>query len=380
MNFYTHDQDKKSGDGLAITEWNTLSSAVAGNSGLHLATNPADRVGVGVEAPTAKLQVNGDVLVKSAEKNTNGLYITVGNGGGNGYLIQADQYNSGVKFKVDREGNTAVMGKLGVGTTNPASELHVKASGEVGILESTTETAFLKLYTKEGAGKRVEFCNRQGGRAAIYVNGSGDVLNVLANGRVGIGTETPTQRLEVNGTVKATKFVGDGSELTNLSVGVNGVNFATQSGNVGVGTTNPSSKLHVSSNSSEIARLSTTDPYGSLVISQKDGINKDVGIANNNGALQLWTSAVDNNNQNYWRLTIQQDGKVGIGTTTPSQQLEVSGTIKGTSLKIGQWEIYESGTTLIFRRNGTNQIKFDDNGRRIWSANKRGNSNWMDES
>ena len=37
-----------------------------------------------------------------------------------------------------------------------------------------------------------------------------------SNDNVGIGTTTPSEKLEVNGTVKATKFKGNGSELTNI--------------------------------------------------------------------------------------------------------------------------------------------------------------------
>ncbi len=41
-------------------------------------------------------------------------------------------------------------------------------------------------------------------------------LSILANGNVGIGNPTPTTKLEVNGTIKATSFQGDGSTLTGV--------------------------------------------------------------------------------------------------------------------------------------------------------------------
>jgi hypothetical protein len=44
-------------------------------------------------------------------------------------------------------------------------------------------------------------------------------MRIDSSGKVGIGTSSPTQKLDVSGTVKATAFQGDGSALTNVSAG-----------------------------------------------------------------------------------------------------------------------------------------------------------------
>ena len=51
--------------------------------------------------------------------------------------------------------------------------------------------------------------------------------NAATTGNVGIGTATPTSKLEVKGTVTATKFAGDGSTLTNIPYPVTSVNGKT---------------------------------------------------------------------------------------------------------------------------------------------------------
>ena len=68
------------------------------------------------------------------------------------------------------------------------------------------------------------------------------------------GLLTPSEKLEVSGTVKAGKFVGDGSGLTGITGGKAGQwtdiagGISYNAGNIGIGTDNPSAKLEVNGN------------------------------------------------------------------------------------------------------------------------------------
>ncbi|MEM0940930.1 MAG: hypothetical protein AAF600_08530 [Bacteroidota bacterium] len=162
-----------------------------------------------------------------------------------------------VTIKLSGDENSFLnSGFLGIGLTDPSHILHVKSTtGAVGLFESTQNQAYLRLHTNEGISKRVEFANRPGGRAAIWVSEAFDVFNILANGRVGIGTINPTNDLHVHSYDGGLKLSSSATNSHIWSTTENGSkwqdleyrakNHIFSQGNVGIGIANPTQKLQV---------------------------------------------------------------------------------------------------------------------------------------
>ncbi|MDD1532711.1 hypothetical protein C7U89_01460 [Bradyrhizobium sp. WBOS4] len=228
----------------------------------------------------------------------------------------------------------------------------------------------------------------------VFKPGAGEAMRVRSlNGYVGMGTPSPTAKLEVSGTVSATRFVGDGSLLTGISAGSvstgasGSLVYRDQSGNLVA-----SSSLSISSTTGSVgigagapANIGNNALYTSGHIYANGYLyGSGMSFSGSTGSL-LWAGNTvsiggnSNSNQNYLTfntssteaMRITSTGLVGIGTTAPVAKLDVSGTIRtpqvtmpnGGSINAASNAIDFTGNNyLTFTTSGTEAMRIVSSG------------------
>ena len=336
-------------------------------------------VGIGTTNPSGLLHVSsgtsGDavVIIESDTDNNNendnpqlqfkqdgGATIAkiglTGDGGGTHYagsLINSayfgNEESAALQLYTDTTARLTIEpgGDVGIGTTNPATKLDVRGDITITNANGGNPTDAGSLYFTEAPGvwgsTQYGFrINQQG--TSNYLNFQSantttvrDILTLARDtGNVGIGTTSPGAKLEVAGSVGSFKTTGHQIFLTRnanneiYAVGASSVLALGQNnaekmrihsnGSVGIGETNPSRKLSVkSSSSSMVADFRSASGNNSFISFSNNASTADqVRLGSTSGNLVLSTSYTE-------RMRIDSAGNVGIGTTSPSEKLEVAG-------------------------------------------------------
>ena len=209
-----------------------------------------------------------------------------------------------------------------------------------------------------------------------------ELMRLEGTGNLGIGVTNPSQKLDINGDALI-----QGGDLylvdTNESISSNGTDmFFTvggseivrfgSTGNVGIGTNNPSEKLEVRGTNTTIRihdptnflpqihfTRGTSTGYGSSVFA--DWL---IGVVDANFIIQ---SKYNNGANGKTALTaIFDTGNVGIGVTNPSQKLDINGDalIQGGDLYLidTNEKIASDGTDMFFHVGGSETVRFGSTG------------------
>ncbi len=299
-----------------------------------------DSGGGGESTPTAQIHSSNESETTSNPSN----------------LVFSTKNNSGTLTEAMRIDSS---GRLGIGTTSPSSELHVDSNNTDTTITIESDLDGSSLFTsgidlkREGTskGSRIESIRdaSAGGVGLNFLttaNNAAEVsgtltsrMVILEDGNVGIGTSSPSAKLEVQDANGVSLKFGDLASYPNNVVpcfigtgtsalaGVNGdlvlvprtsdagkILFATgnggaatekvriaNDGNVGIGTSTPATGLHVVSGGG-------TTPFR-VQGGGNAGVNiMEVGYAGGGAGANF---------------IIDDNGRCGIGTTSPSSELHV---------------------------------------------------------
>ena len=200
---------------------------------------------------------------------------------------------------------------VGIGTSSPTSQLHVIGNAQEWSFHSygsANSSNFTSFYAAHGSGVAGMWCGVSSTSTSSYIaqfrggitdEGSGGnvVMNIMANGKVGINTETPSSNLTVDGTItcRCDYYSNTNPSLGNLDVGTVSIKGATSDGKM--------------------------NKFGCYI-----------WLDTTSGATKFQGGYEGGLSTNTLPIVFQPlGGRVGIGTHSPSYPLHVVGNIYGSS-------------------------------------------------
>ena len=306
--------------------------------------NQGGNVGIGTASPAQKLHLNNSAtLTATYQKFTNGTATTgttLGIDADGDFLINNGEAKEIKLYTNDTQRLTIQSGgNVGIGTTSPIEKLQVRT-------DTTTDNSFqginVQNFGQTATRAGISFKCYDWVQSAIW-HGRG--ASAAYNGALVLGTNPNTSDLTVGG--------------------VTGRMWILNNGNVGIGTDLPSQVLDVNGNikvrgvsATKEGMIHNSGSYFSLVSTgdTSDTTGARIWLGNNASANAYYQNA----STHYFRdlsssikMTLLSSGNLGIGTTSPLNKLQVNG-------DIGIGEINSTRSTNVrFAKNDVNVITFD---------------------
>jgi hypothetical protein len=338
-----------------VTKW--TDSDTIGNSQIF---DNGTNIGIGTSSPSQKLDVNGVAKANSFTFNAS-------SGSGN-WQIGSDSsidsgkgmyiYNSLGDYRISIKEN----GNVGIGTTNPDVKFQVQG----GTIKATTGD-----YASPSTGGAISMFQDNNDYGTIWsvknYNGAwGNIAIAPLGGNVGIGTSSPSSLLEIAGSAPVLtmnrlsgsftntidfKASGNpvGSIISNSATGEQRYSIGPSAGwggfqtfytdtsermrinsvgNVGIGTSSPARLLELSAGEPTL-RFNPTSVSGAYIFTAADG--------------KFYFTP----ESTYVSTMTFSSGNVGIGTTSPTQKLDVVGNAKVSgSVQVGDDSATASATNV----------------------------------
>jgi hypothetical protein len=363
-------------------------------------TRDTTLVGIGTTSPSYTLDVAGIINTNSHYRQS-GVKIlgresnntVLESGGANDIILET---NSSEKMRITSSGN------VGIGTTSPIGAVHIIGPNT----NSAMTTSALVVEQSDGAKILIDGNDIDAAAGMLYLNdySTNDVVfggqirvggggspvgnSWFANGNVGIGTTSPSYRLDVqentNGPVARIWNTSSSTGGNGLSVSA-GLSVEpiltlgnylqqekfrfTAEGRLGIGTNAPEKDLHIKNGTYPFIKMQSEGYYpgfemqftkgastneGHIKLYRNPGMNSfqfqkyHSGTPNSRlelkpNQVELFTSSAYQSGllatstavsiySNYsTAIRINASGNVGIGTTSPSEKLEVNGSVKATA-------------------------------------------------
>ena len=259
----------------------------------------------------------------------------------------------------------AVNNRVGIGTASPSVTLHVDG------------------WTRVNGGLQLDGSNRQvmaiDNTSLLLGTNNTERMRITSTGNVGIGTTSPNEKLDVNGITiskgfrtdvtntdynllsrnssgNATLYVQSATSNTNQPIAQFNYGSAAAGGgqkvllvakdnsyfvntNVGIGTTSPQEELHIAS-TVPVVRIEDTDGGYAQIVGSDGSLSLRADQANT-----VASSIIDFTIDNSEKMRILANGNVGIGTSNPSTNLQVIGTVRADVFGVQDDSTNPSGNT-----------------------------------